>query len=103
MNKSKRLGKLNNQTGSTQPSGRKSNFQWRVWIGLIAVILVTLMDWQWVWGILFLFWIVPDISTRVTYFIEPVYRNENPFLYWTIIATWLSLSLLSLSTLFFQY
>lgn len=103
MNKSQRLGNINKKGTSTQSSNKKSNVQWRVWVGLIALIFVTLMDWQWVWSILFLFWIIPDISNRVTYFIEPVHRNENPLLYWTIIITWIILSLLSFSTLFFDF
>lgn len=101
MNKSKQLGNLQkrNQTSNTN---KPKNYQWRVWAGLFAVIFVSVMNWQWVWGILFLFWVVPDIQNKVTYFVEPVYRNENALLYWVIITTWVALSLLSFSTLFFD-
>lgn len=103
MNKSKQLGNLNKQKGSATSSNDKTPIQWRVWLGLIALLFTVIMDWQWVWGILFLFWIIPDIRNQVTYFIEPVYRKGSPFLYWTIIITWLGLSVLSFSTLFFDF
>lgn len=93
----KRVRKTNSNSTSNSP------IQWRVWLGLFFVILMTIMDWQWAWGILFLIWVIPDIRNRVTYFIEPVERNESPVLYWTIVCTWIILSFFSLSTLFVDY
>lgn len=108
MNKSKSLGELNKRMGnsnhqSSQKTPSSSGIQWRVWLGLIFMILMTFMDWQWAWGILFLVWVIPDIRDRVTYFIEPVERDNNPVLYWAIVGTWIILSLFSLSTLFVDY
>lgn len=80
-----------------------STIQWRVWLGVFFVIIMSIMNWQWAWGILFLIWVIPDIRNRVTYFIEPVEREQSPFLYWTIVITWIVLSLFSLSTLFIDY
>lgn len=103
MNKPESLREANKRVGNKQSSKTPTNtsIQWRVWIGLIFVILMSVMDWQWAWGILFLIWVIPDIRNRVTYFIEPVERDESPLLYWTIVCTWIALSLLSLSTLFY--
>lgn len=105
MNKSESLREATKRAGNTKNtnSSSKSSVQWRVWGGLIFVILMTVMDWQWAWGILFLIWVIPDIRNRVTYFIEPVQRDESPVLYWTIVCTWIVLSLFSLSTLFIDY
>lgn len=99
MNKSSSLRELNKRN-SNQLQSSKSKFQWRVWLGLIGLLLVTIMDWQWAWGILFLIWVIPDIFRGTTYFIEPVERENNPLLYWTIIILWIGMSFLSLSTLF---
>lgn len=107
MNQSKRLERFQKRAGTHQnthmPSNAKSSIQWRVWLGFILVLLVILMDWQWVWGILFLFWVIPDIRNQVTYFMEPVERSNSPILYWTIVSTWILLSLFSISTLFIDY
>lgn len=84
-------------------NSNKTPFQWRPFLALIGVIFISVMNWEWAWGILFLFWVVPDIFSGVTYFVEPVERNNNPFLFWAIISTWILLSLYLLSTLFVNY
>lgn len=58
-------------------------------LGLVLLYLATFLNWQWAWGILFLFWVIPDLFTGITYFIEPISRKENPFIYWGIIGLWL--------------
>lgn len=104
MNKSENLrNATNNQSNPNTKTQSKSISQWRVWLGVLAVITVTIADWQWFWGIIFLFWILPDIRNRITYFIEPVERDVNPILYWVIVSTWIVLSILSFSTLFFDF
>lgn len=78
------------------------NIKWRSIIGLILVYIAVFCNWQWLWGALFLFWIIPDFFTRVTYFIEPIARQEHPILYWAILLTWLVMSLYLLATPFFD-
>lgn len=105
MKKSESLREATKRAGHKQNSNSSSNskIQWRVWLGLAFVILMSVMNWQWAWGILFLIWVIPDIQNRVTYFIEPVERDTSPMLYWTVVCTWIALSLFSLSTLFVDY
>ncbi|WP_460219269.1 hypothetical protein [Psychroserpens sp. MEBiC05023] len=102
MNNSEHLRNLNKRVKSNKDSSKR-NKQWRVWTGILFVILMTVMNWQWAWGILFLIWVIPDLKNGITYFIEPVERSINPLLYWVIVITWILLSLLSLSTLFIDY
>ena len=47
----------------------------------------------WVWGILFLVWIIPSIRSGHTHLAEPISRSENPIWYWLIVVTWVGLSL----------
>jgi len=65
------------------------SIKWRSLIGLVAIYLIILFDQSWGWGALFLFWVVPDLKSGKTYFIEPLSRRSNPVLYWW---TWLALS-----------
>ncbi|MEO0338466.1 MAG: hypothetical protein AAF242_04555 [Bacteroidota bacterium] len=81
------------------PSAPSRN--WRSIIGLFLLYIAILFNLEWIWGILFLLWVIPDIFSGVTYFIEPVTKNDNPFLYWLIIVTWLLLSMYSLLLPFF--
>lgn len=75
--------------------------KWRSVLGLLLVYIAVFLNWPWLWGVLFLFWIIPDFFTGETSFIELIKRQENPILYWTILLTWLVLSLYLLATLFF--
>ncbi|MEM9273416.1 MAG: hypothetical protein AAGA80_10710 [Cyanobacteria bacterium P01_F01_bin.143] len=77
-----------------------NKIKWRTILGLILVWVATIADWQWIWGILFLIWIIPDFFTGVTYFIEPITKKDNPFLYWLIMISWVALSILTIATIF---
>lgn len=81
----------------------KTSLKWRTLIAILLMYVALFMNWEWVWGVLFLIWVIPDIYTGVTYFIEPIARKENPATYWLIIITWILLALYSLSTLFIDY
>lgn len=81
----------------------KSTFKWRTILGLLLMYLAIYNNWEWAWGILFLIWVLPDINREVTYFIEPIYKKENPWLYRIIIFSWLLMALYSLSTLVIDY
>ena len=51
------------------------------------------MNWQWVWGILFIMRTLPALCSGRTVLVETVDRDEPPVLFWFIIATWIALSL----------
>ncbi|MEM9916297.1 MAG: VOC family protein [Planctomycetota bacterium] len=72
--------------------GRSVLAKWRTILGLILVYVAVLSEASWVWGVLFLIWVLPDLKTGTTYFIEPVPRREHPALYWIIVVTWIAMS-----------
>ncbi|PZW42609.1 hypothetical protein LX95_00925 [Mesonia algae] len=77
--------------------------KWRTILALVLMYVAMIMNWSWAWGILFLLWVIPDINTGITYFIEPIEKKENPLLYWIIIASWILMAIYSISTLFIDY
>ncbi len=79
----------------------QSTFKWRALIGLVIVFLSLVMNWQWLWGVLFIFWVIPDLMSGYTHFMEPVERKANPFIYWTIILTWIGLSIYMIAAHFY--
>ncbi|WP_412987382.1 hypothetical protein [Pontimicrobium sp. IMCC45349] len=80
-----------------------SNIKWRTIIALILMYIAMFMNWEWAWGVLFLFWVIPDIFSGITYFIEPIDKKQNPILYWVIIASWILMAIYSFSVLFIDY
>ena len=78
-----------------------SSSKWRTILGLIFIYIAMWFDWQWAWGLLFLLWVIPDLITGVTYFMEPIEKKKNPILYWIIILSWILMSLYSMATLIF--
>lgn len=99
MDKVKSLGKINKSVLQNP----KSRFKWRSIIALVLMYVIVFFDMQWIWGILFLLWVIPDLRSGVTYFLEPVERGSNPFEYWAIVISWIIMSLMSFSTLFVDY
>lgn len=81
----------------------KTTTKWRTIVALILMYIAILMSWEWAWGILFLFWVIPDIISGVTYFIEPISKDKDQILYWVIIISWILMAIYSLSTLFIDY
>lgn len=80
---------------------KTTTIRWRTILGLIFMYIAMWFDWQWAWGLLFLMWVVPDLFSGVTYFIEPIERAKEPILYWVIIVSWIIMSIYSISTLIF--
>lgn len=67
--------------------------KWRTLVALAIIYLAVVMNWQWVWGLLFIMWTVPTLYSGRTTLVETVDRDDSPVLFWIIIATWLALSL----------
>ena len=78
-----------------------TSIKWRTMLGLIFIYIAMWFNWQWAWGILFLLWVIPDLISGVTYFMEPVEKESHPVLYWIVICSWVLMGLLSLGTLIY--
>lgn len=65
-------------------------------VALAALLIATWMDWQWVWGVFFLYWAVLGIATGQAFVVRTVDQDESPLLFWMISVTWLVLSALSI-------
>lgn len=70
----------------------------RTLCALVVLLAAVVFDLQWIWGVLFLFWSAQSLFAGVAFLVEPVYRDENPRLFWVIAALWLGLSLTLIAT-----
>lgn len=77
------------------------SLKWRAMLGLLLLYFAIFMNWDWVWGVLFIFWVLPDLFSGITHFIEPVAKRQNPITYWLIVGSWLGLSALMIVGHFF--
>lgn len=64
-------------------------FKWKALLGLIIVWWAVMTEANWLWGILFLLWVIPDLRARATHFLEYITAKDNPILYWAIMGSWL--------------
>ena len=78
------------------------SIKWRTIVGLILLAAAVVLNWLWVWGLLFLFWVIPDIFIGRTYFIEEIRKDENPILFWVIVVAWVLFSLYYFSSLIYS-
>ncbi|NER37864.1 MAG: hypothetical protein F6J93_28550 [Oscillatoria sp. SIO1A7] len=81
-----------NNLPSAQEKPHSGKVKWRTILGLLLMYVAIALNWQWIWGLFSLYWIIPDFFTGVTYFIEPISRQEEPILYWLIMITWVAFS-----------
>ena len=56
---------------------------------LITLIIATLAQHFWVWGLLFVVWSLQSLATGQAYLIWPVSRHDTPILFFAICTTWL--------------
>lgn len=76
--------------GSRGGVSRPLRDKWKTLVALVAVLVAAVVDWNWPWGIIFVYWAAEALRDRQTYLVEDIGRDANPFLFWTIMCTWLA-------------
>lgn len=61
-------------------------------VALIAIYAAAWFNWNWLWGLLLLFWVIPSLVTGKVYLVELISRADNPVYYWLITGTWVLMS-----------
>ena len=67
-------------------------------VSLIVVVTATVLDWYWVWGVMFLYWAILSLVVGEVFLVQTVRRGENPYLFWSVSAMWLILAILVIVT-----
>lgn len=69
-----------------------------------VLVVAALLDFYWIWGLLFLWWLVPAVKSGQAHFVFEVDRGEDPILFWAVAALWaLSGLMMVVASLFPQY
>lgn len=66
-------------------------------VALIVLWIGVVFDWYWIWGLLFLYWTVPAFFTGKVFLLDEIDQDENPFTFWSIVVSWILLSVLSVA------
>lgn len=69
--------------------GYKSQIKWKAILGLAAVVIGMVMNWNIIFGVLYLTWGIQDLRSGYSFILEEVNRNDNPILYWSTVSIWL--------------
>jgi len=67
---------------------------WKSCLALAALWGATLLEQEWVWGVMFLLWAIPALKYGRVFLLEDVRRDRYPVVFWLIVFTWIGLSLL---------
>lgn len=63
-----------------------------------AVLMVaTAMGYQSLWGLLFLYWTIPNFYSGHAFLLSDVTRDEDPILFWLIQIAWVVLGLMMIA------
>ena len=64
------------------------------YIAFAALIITTMLGFQSLWGLLFLFWTVQSYRSVHAFLLSEITRNEDPVLYWLILMAWAAFGVL---------
>lgn len=55
---------------------------------LPVLLVAAVLGLYWVWGLLFLWWLVPSIMTGQTALVFDISRDQDPVLFWIVAILW---------------
>ena len=64
------------------------------YIAFAVLMIATVLGYQSLWGLLFLFWTVQSYRTGYAFLLSEVTRDEDPVLYWLIQVAWVVFGIL---------
>lgn len=71
------------------------------YITFAVLMVATAMGFQSLWGLLFLYWTIPNFYSGHAFLLSDVTRDEDPILFWLIQIAWIVLGLFMLLGDFF--
>ena len=59
-----------------------------------ALMISTALGYQFLWGLLFLYWTIPNFYSGHAFLLSDVTRDHDPLLFWAVQAAWVVLGLI---------
>ena len=81
---------------AAQPSATTlhADRKWRTILAIPVLIGSALLGIYVIWGALFVYWGLLTAREETAFVLEPVERNEDPILFWIIVAAWIGSGLI---------
>jgi len=57
-------------------------------IALILSVVTVMLNWYWPWSILLFWWVYRCLQSGQAFYVEEIYREKNPILFWIIVTIW---------------
>ena len=64
------------------------------YITFVALMVTTAMGFQFLWGLLFLYWTIPNFYSGHAFLLSDVTRDDDPILFWAVQIAWVVLGAL---------
>lgn len=61
------------------------------YVTFVILMVATALGYQGLWGLLFLYWTIPNFYSGHTFLLSDVNRDEDPILFWLIQIAWVVL------------
>lgn len=71
------------------------------YIALPVLLVAAVLGLYWVWGLMFLWWLVPSLQMGRAHLITEVSRDEDPILFWAVILLWAAFGLMMIAASLF--
>jgi len=73
------------------------------YVTFVVLMMSTAMGYQFLWGLLFLYWAIPNFYSGHAFLLTDVTRDTDPILFWAVQVAWVVFGvLLVVSDLFPQ-
>lgn len=74
------------------------------YVALPILLVASALGIYWIWGLLFLWWVVPTLMNGQAFLVFEVNREEDPYLFWAIVVLWAGLgAMMIVASLLPQY
>ncbi|WP_299947579.1 hypothetical protein [uncultured Ruegeria sp.] len=71
------------------------------YIALPILLVAAVLGLYWVWGMLFLWWLVPSVMTGQTALVFDIQREDDPILFWAVAILWAVFGLMMIAASLF--
>lgn len=58
------------------------------YIALPVLLGAAFFGLYWVWGLMFLWWLVPSVTTGQTMLVTEINRDADPIMFWAVVTLW---------------
>jgi len=64
------------------------------YVAFVVLMMSTLLGYQFLWGLLFLYWTIPNFYSGRAFLLSDVTRDNDTILFWAVQFAWVVLGLL---------